>query len=74
MSGLMPRERWRLIRGYGHRYQISDRGRVLSFAYGRKTILKTPLNFYDKPCVCLSRNGWTQTHTIASLVKNVFGK
>lgn len=70
----MSREHWHFIKGYGQRYKISDRGRVLSFNYDRETILKTPLNHRGKPCVCLSCNGWTQTHTVASLVKSAFGK
>jgi len=70
----MEREHWRYIKGYGKMYQISDRGRVRSFNYGRQTILKTPLNHRGKPCVCLSFNGWTQTYTIASLIESAFGK
>lgn len=68
------REHFRYIKGFGHTYQISDRGRVISYNYGRKTFLKTPLNHRGKPCVSLSRNGWTQTYTVAYLVKRAFEK
>ena len=68
------REHWRWIKQYGHRYQISDRGRVKSLHYGKERILRQSTNHRGQSVVCLSVFGYTETVEVSKLVKDAFGK
>ena len=70
----MQRELWRYVKGYGKRYRVSNRGRVVSLHYGKKCILKPSINHIGQFVVCLSCNGYTETIATHILVKQAFGK
>jgi len=68
------REHWRWIKEYGHRYKISDRGRVKSFQGKSPRILSQHLNGIGKERVTLYCYGYRYIHTVDTIVKKTFGK
>ena len=65
-------EEWRDIVGYEGYYQISNKGRVKSFHYGRSYFLKTKINSRGYEGVVLSRKGVEKNFSIHVLVAEAF--
>ena len=65
----MQREHWRWIKEYGHRYQISDRGRVRN---GKGKILSQHRNSNGCWRVTLYCYGKRYIHSVNTLVKKEF--
>ena len=67
----LPGEIWKDIEGYEGLYQISSKGRVKSFVFGRQKILKTNAR-NDYRNVALHKNGKSKTFGVHVLVARAF--
>lgn len=61
-------EKWLPIKGYAGLYEISNRGRVLSFKGNIGKILKPWINAYGYSTICLCNGGIRKSYQIHKLV------
>ncbi len=61
-------EYWKPIKGYEGIYEISNRGRILSFKFNKGKVLKPWINAYGYPTISLCDQGKLIQHQIHKLV------
>lgn len=64
-------ENWKKIEGYSD-YEVSDKGRIKSFKFGKERILKQYKNKNGYLQIGLWKNGKMKSHSVHRLVANAF--
>lgn len=75
-------EKWKTIEGYNGRYEVSNKGRVRSWAVNgshnrrakKPRMLKACDNSKGLMCVSLSINGYARTTLVRNLVREYWGE